>query len=264
MSADPRTTAPTLGRLTAPTAWQTVDLISDLHLQASEPATFEAWCQYMANTPADAVLILGDLFEVWVGDDAAETDPFLQRCAQVLRQSAQRLHVAFMPGNRDFLVGPAFLSDCNMHALSDPCLLVLGEQRILLSHGDALCLDDLDYQAFRQKVRSTDWQTDFLAKPLHERLALARGMRAQSESQKHSGAIYADADSDMALNWLNTAEADRLVHGHTHQPLDHPLGEGQRHVTSDWSLDHVPYRAQVFRLQREGAITRLDAAATPA
>ena len=88
MSADPRTTAPTLGRLTAPAAWQNVDLISDLHLQASEPATFEAWRQYMANTPADAVLILGDLFEVWVGDDATETDPFLQSCAQVLRHTA--------------------------------------------------------------------------------------------------------------------------------------------------------------------------------
>lgn len=258
MSADSRTTAPTFGRLTAPAAWQTVDLISDLHLQASEPATFEAWRHHMASTPADAVLILGDLFEVWVGDDAAETDPFLQRCAQVLRQSAQRLHVAFLPGNRDFLVGPRFLSDCGMHALSDPCLLLLGEQRILLSHGDALCLDDRPYQAFRQQVRSADWQTEFLAKPLHERQALARAMRAQSESQKHSGAVYADADSDMALNWLNAAGADRLVHGHTHQPADHPLGSGQRHVLSDWSLDHAPHRAQVFRLQRGGDHTRLD------
>ena len=262
MSADPRTTAPTLGRLTAPAAWQTVDLISDLHLQASEPATFEVWRHHMASTPADAVLILGDLFEVWVGDDAAETDPFLQRCAQVLRQSAQRLHVAFLPGNRDFLVGPRFLTDCGVHALSDPCLLLLGEQRILLSHGDALCLDDRPYQAFRQQVRSADWQTEFLAKPLHERQALARAMRAQSESQKQSGAIYADADSDMALNWLNAAGAYCMVHGHTHQPADHPLGAGQRHVLSDWSLDHAPHRAQVFRLQRGGDFTRLNLAPT--
>jgi len=258
VSADPRTTAPTLGRLTAPAAWQTVDLISDLHLQASEPATFEAWRQYMTNTPADAVLVLGDLFEVWVGDDAAKTDSFLQSCAQVLRQTAQRLHIAFMPGNRDFLVGPRFLSDCGVHALSDPCLLLLGEQRILLSHGDALCLEDSAYQAFRLQVRSADWQTEFLAKPLHERLALARGMRTQSESQKQSGAVYADADALMASNWLNATEADRLVHGHTHQPADHPLGSGQRHVLSDWSLDHVPQRAQVFRLQRDGDFTRLD------
>ena len=258
MSADPRTTAPTLGRLTAPAAWQTVDLISDLHLQASETATFEAWRDYMARTTADAVLILGDLFEVWVGDDAAESDPFLQSCAQVLRQTAQRLHVAFMPGNRDFLVGPAFLSDCGVHPLSDPCLLQWGAQRMVLSHGDALCLDDRAYQAFRQQVRSADWQTEFLAKPLHERLALARAMRTQSESQKHSGAVYADADAIMALNWLQAAGADRLVHGHTHQPADHPLGTGLRHVLSDWSLDHAPHRAQVFRIQRGGDFTRLD------
>lgn len=258
MSADPRTTAPTLGRLTAPAAWQTVDLISDLHLQASEMATFTAWRDYMASTPADAVLILGDLFEVWVGDDAAALDPFWQACAEVLRQTAQRAHVAFMPGNRDFLVGPAFLSACGVHALSDPCLLQWGEQRIVLSHGDALCLDDHAYQAFRQQVRHTDWQTEFLAKPLHERLALARAMRAQSESQKHSGTVYADADAIMALNWLRAAGADRLVHGHTHQPADHPLGAGLRHVLSDWSLDHTPRRAQVFRIQRGGDFTRLD------
>jgi UDP-2,3-diacylglucosamine hydrolase len=235
-----------------------VDLISDLHLQASEMATFEAWRDYMARTTADAVLILGDLFEVWVGDDAAEADPFLQSCAQVLRQTAQRLHVAFMPGNRDFLVGSAFLSDCGVHALSDPCLLQWGAQRMVLSHGDALCLDDRAYQTFRQQVRSADWQTEFLAKPLHERLALARAMRAQSESQKHSGAVYADADAFMALNWLQAAGADRLVHGHTHQPADHPLGSGQRHVLSDWSLDHAPHRAQVFRMQHGGDFTRLD------
>jgi UDP-2,3-diacylglucosamine hydrolase len=121
-------------------------------------------------------------------------------------------------------------------------------------------LDDRAYQVFRQQVRSAAWQTAFLAKPLHERLALARAMRAQSESQKHSGAVYADADALMALNWLDLAGADRLVHGHTHQPADHPLGSGQRHVLSDWSLDHAPARAQVFRMQREGGIARLDIA----
>jgi UDP-2,3-diacylglucosamine hydrolase len=261
MFADPRNTAPTFGRLQAPATWQTVDLISDLHLQASEPATFEAWRDYMASTPADAVLILGDLFEVWVGDDAAEQDPFLQSCAQVLRQTAQRLHTAFMPGNRDFLVGSAFLSYCGVEALSDPCVLQWGDQRILLSHGDALCLDDSAYQAFRQQVRHAHWQTEFLAKPLHERLALARAMRMQSESQKHSGTVYADADAQMALNWLHAARADRLVHGHTHQAADHPLGAGYRHVLSDWSLDHAPSRAQVFRLKREGGYTRVDMAA---
>ena len=256
--SDLRTTLPTLGRLTAPAAWQTVDLISDLHLQASETATFEAWRDYMASTPAQAVLILGDLFEVWVGDDAASQDPFLQRCADVLRQASQGLHVAFMPGNRDFLVGPDFLNRCGVQALSDPCLLELGTQRILLSHGDALCLDDKPYQAFRLQARSPEWQEAFLAKPLAERETFARSLRTLSESQKRERMSFADADTEMSLFWLAQANADRLIHGHTHRPADHPLGMAQRHVLSDWSLDHSPWRSQVFRLHRDSASERLD------
>jgi UDP-2,3-diacylglucosamine hydrolase len=255
---DPRTTAPTCGLLTAPAAWQTVDLISDLHLQASETATFQAWRDYMAHTPAQAVLILGDLFEVWVGDDAAAQDPFLQSCAEVLRQASQRLHLAFMPGNRDFLVGPDFLQGCGVQALSDPCLLELGTQRILLSHGDALCLDDKPYQAFRLQARSAEWQQAFLAKTLAERQEFARNLRALSESQKQEGMGFADADPEMSLLWLRQSKADRLVHGHTHRPADHPLGTAQRHVLSDWSMDHAPFRAQIMRLQRDGQMSRID------
>lgn len=261
MCAAPVTTAPTLAWLTAPAAWLEVDLISDLHLQASETATFEAWRAYMAHTPAQAVFILGDLFEVWVGDDAALLDPFLQACAEVLRQTAQRLTVAFMPGNRDFLVGPEFLAACNVQALSDPCLLALGSQRILLSHGDALCLDDKPYQAFRLQARSPQWQQTFLAKPLAERQAFARSLRALSESQKTPEMSFADADTLMSQSWLQAAQADRLVHGHTHRPADHPLGSATRHVLSDWSLDHAPLRAQVMRLPRQGALQRLDLSA---
>jgi UDP-2,3-diacylglucosamine hydrolase len=155
-------------------------------------------------------------------------------------------------------VGSAFLFGCGVHALDDPCLLEFGTQRILLSHGDALCLADLDYQAFRKQVRGEDWQHDFLAKPLTERLALARAMRSQSEAQKHTHKLYADADATMALNWVNLVAADSLVHGHTHQPADHPLGTGLRHVLSDWSLDHEPRRAQVMRLEKSGGLRRLN------
>lgn len=252
MAADPRTTPPTLGWLSAPAAWQTVDLISDLHLQAGEPATWAAWRDYMAQTRADAVLILGDLFEVWVGDDAVAQDPFLQACAEVLTQTSQSRHVAFMPGNRDFLVGAGFLSACGLARLEDPTVLELGGQRTLLSHGDALCLDDTAYQAFRAQVRGSAWQREFLAKPLAERLHLARAMRAQSESQKSSTTVYADADTEMVRHWLQAAGADRLVHGHTHRPADHALGSAHRHVLSDWSLDHAPHRAQVLRLTPSG------------
>ena len=256
--SDPRTTAPIFGKLTAPQAWQTVDLISDLHLQALETATFEAWRDFMANTPADAVLILGDLFEVWVGDDAVDQDPFGAACAEVLHQTAQKRHVAFMPGNRDFLVGQRLLSGCSVQPLSDPCVLEFGIRKILLSHGDALCLGDSDYQVFRAHVRDEAWQRDFLAKPLKERMDLARGMRAMSESQKERNKVFADADPAMALAWMTWASADCLVHGHTHQPADHPLGKGQRHVLSDWSLDHEPHRAQVLRLEKSGGLRRLN------
>ncbi len=256
MNALPPT--PAIGLLQAPASWQTVDLISDLHLQASETATFEAWRQFMATTPAQAILLLGDLFEVWVGDDAVAHDPFLQTCAEVLSQAAQRCFVAFMPGNRDFLVGPGFLSACGVQALQDPTVLAWADQRILLSHGDALCLGDTDYQVFRQQVRSGPWQTEFLAKPLNERLALARAMRAQSESQKQTGINnYADADTALSLQWLQAAQADRLIHGHTHRPADHIMGSATRQVLSDWSLDHAPLRAEALRLHADGRSKRL-------
>lgn len=251
----------TMDCLQAPAAWQHLDLISDLHLQVSEKTTFEAWRHFMATTPAQVVLILGDLFEVWVGDDAVAHDPFLQQCADVLRQTALRIPVAFMPGNRDFLVGPAFLNACGVQALADPTVLQLGEQRILLSHGDALCLDDTAYQVFRKQVRSEVWQREFLAKPLGERLALARAMRQQSENQKQTDSVYADADSTKCNQWLLEAQATRLVHGHTHRPADHatgPNGLALRHVLSDWSLDHAPVRAQLLRLGRDGSAQRID------
>jgi len=260
MNALPPT--PAIGLLQAPASWQTVDLISDMHLQASETATFEAWQRYMATTPAQTVLMLGDLFEVWVGDDAVAQDPFLQQCAKVLRQTAHRTHLAFMPGNRDFLVGSAFLSDCGVQALTDPTVLAWGDQRILLSHGDALCLGDTAYQGFRQQVRSAAWQAEFLAKPLSERLALARAMRTQSESQKQSGMDYADADPALSLQWLAAAQSQRLIHGHTHRPADHPLDGlptgAVRQVLSDWSLDHAPFRAQVLRLHADGRCQRIE------
>ena len=97
-----------------------------------------------------------------------------------------------------------------------------------------------------------------MAKPLAERQEFARSLRALSESQKHEGMTFADADPEMSLFWLAQAQADRLVHGHTHRPADHALGQAQRHVLSDWSLDHAPLRAQVFRLQRDGGSQRID------
>ena len=242
--------------------WQRVDFISDLHLDAIEPATFDAWAQHMAHTPADALFILGDLFEVWVGDDTQ--DPFALQCLAVLKAAAQRMPVFFMCGNRDFLVGTALLKATGMRGLSDPTVLdlaganVANPTRILLSHGDALCLDDHDYLAFRAQVRQPQWQANFLAKPLAERQTYARSVRDASEARKQSHshnpdfAGYADVDAHAAVAWLNAAEAQVLLHGHTHKPAVHDLGHGlARWVLSDWHADAKPPRLEVLSWQRQ-------------
>lgn len=252
------TAAPALGTLQVPAHWQTVELISDLHLQADDSATFAAWHAYMARTQADAVLILGDLFEVWVGDDALASDPFLQQCAQVLTQTAAQRAVYFMPGNRDFLVGPDFLGACAVQALADPTVLVWGAQRILLTHGDALCLEDEAYQRFRLQARDPAWQAAFLARPLAERQALAQSMRAQSKAHNQSVAYFADADVAMTRDWLLAAQSTHMVHGHTHRPADHRDGQNLRQVLSDWGLDHGESRAEVLRLHADGRRERLS------
>ncbi|MBM3386551.1 MAG: UDP-2,3-diacylglucosamine diphosphatase [Betaproteobacteria bacterium] len=246
--------------LQAPAHWQAVDLISDLHLQASEPDTYEAWRAHMRATTADAVLLLGDVFEVWVGDDAVAADPFLQACAQVLRETSQRMTVGFMVGNRDFLVGPQFLAECGLMDLQDPTLLLWGAQRILLSHGDALCLGDTAYQHFRSLSRTPAWQADFLTRPLAERLTLAQSMRAQSEAHNQSVAYFADADADMSRHWLQAHDARWLIHGHTHRPADHAvagLPGATRQVLSDWHAGPKALRAEVLRLHASGHHERL-------
>ena len=234
--------------LTAPPQWRVVDFISDLHLQAGEPDTFAAWRGYMQRTSADALFILGDLFEVWVGDDAADAG-FEFECAKVLQATAQRLPVFFMHGNRDFLVGDSFMTFCQTTLLDDPTVLEFGGGRCLLSHGDELCLADTDYQRFRVTVRSPQWQKDFLAKPLAERKTIARQLRLQSEARKKSAVEYADVDSAAANLWLGKANAGHLIHGHTHKPADHVLENGRRRIVlSDWDLDAKPPRAEVLRL----------------
>ncbi len=244
---------PPFQELQAPPQWRTADFISDLHLQASEPATFDAWRGYMRTTAADAVFILGDLFEVWVGDDAADEPGFEADCAAVLRATAVRLPVFFMPGNRDFLVGQGLLQAIHATLLDDPTILTFLGQRLLLTHGDALCLDDSAYLVFRAQVRSPAWQRDFLARPLAERKAIARGLREQSDARKQTGVPYADVDGAETLRWLQAADARMMIHGHTHRPGDHELAAGRRRIVlSDWDASAAPPRLQVLRVSDAG------------
>ncbi len=253
-------TVPPIAELMAPLSWCTVDFISDLHLNADEPATSSAFLHYLQDTPADALFILGDLFEVWVGDDVVTPDfhlhpeaSFENRCASALREAAGHRALFFMHGNRDFLVGPALMTLCGATLLDDPTVLSFAGQRWLLSHGDALCLNDTDYMQFRQMVRSPAWQRAFLAKPLPERQAIARDIRSASEARKRSSVDYADVDTDAARLWLDAASARTLIHGHTHKPAVHDLGDGfSRVVLSDWDGQAFAPRADVLRLSKSG------------
>lgn len=239
--------------LVAPAHWACIDFISDLHLQSGDTANVAAWHAYLLSTPANALFILGDLFEVWVGDDvlssASPADSFEADCCRALQAAAQQRSVFLMHGNRDFLLGPVFAHTAGLTLLADPTLLVFGGQRWLLSHGDALCLADSDYQQFRQQVRGAGWQASFLAQPLAVRQATARAMRGQSEARKHSGAAYADLDADATRAWLISHSANTLIHGHTHRPATHGLDDGlQRVVLSDWDLAAPTPRAEALRL----------------
>jgi len=263
----PDTPIDRFAELNAPASWQVVDFISDLHLQASEPETFAAFSHYLKvppQGPADALFILGDLFEVWVGDDvldpgAPSTDEhdFQRACAAALRAHSLRKPVFFMHGNRDFLLGQPALQASGMQALPDPTVLLFRGERWLLSHGDALCLDDTDYMQFRAQVRQASWQREFLAQPLARREAVARELREQSEARKrrtgNDPSLWADLDPDAARDWLQHAQAHALVHGHTHRPAEHALGDGLRRVVlSDWDAGATPPRAEVLRLNAQG------------
>ncbi len=257
-------------RLQAAAHWRCVDFVSDLHLSPALPLTTAAFERYLqqgvdGHRP-DALFLLGDVFEVWVGDDAlhpetaTDTDSrHLQRCAAAVQTAAQHTKVHWMAGNRDFLLGPDAYERMGMSALPDPCALTLGDETVLLSHGDIGCLDDTEYQRFRAQVRHPDWIDAFLAQPLLQRWGQAHAMRERS--QAHQAAFdgtWADVDAVWSQAQLNVNQSHKLIHGHTHRPATHPLEHGrQRLVLSDWDMDHPPARAQVLRWQ-DGQWRRLN------
>lgn len=253
-------------QLRIPAHWQAVKFISDVHLHAGAAATASVWLDWLRDqhTNIDALFILGDLFEVWVGDDALDASeavcpeaPFLRACADALARLGERIPVYFMAGNRDFLLGRQAADRCGMIILPDPTVLHWREGAWLLSHGDELCLADVPYQTFRKEVRSPAWQKAFLEKPLTDRETIARDLRQQSESRKqqqgHDPSLWADVDSAAAVQWLQDAGARALIHGHTHRPARHSLATDlERWVLGDWDAEATPARAEVLRLDPNG------------
>lgn len=239
----------------APASWGQVDFISDLHLAPALPRTLAAWRSYLHETQADAVVILGDLFEVWVGDDARHAE-FEAECTALLREAGRSRTLAFMAGNRDFLLGPEMAQASGLRLLHDPTMMTAWNQPLLLTHGDAWCLDDTAYQRFRSQVRSSAWQRDFLAKPLEERRTEARRIRDESQRLKQAATPvdWADVDRPTAIAWLQATGCGTLVHGHTHRPGTETLAPGlHREVLSDWDLDdsRTP-RAEVLEWRPQG------------
>ena len=237
--------------------WRVVDFISDLHLQSSQPTVFQGLREFLQHTPAQALFILGDLFELWVGDDAIDhaQGDFARECVHILKAASLRMAIYLLPGNRDFLLGEHFFKRTGIQSIADPCVLQSQTQRYLLSHGDALCTSDLPYQAFRQTVRSSSWQAQFLALPLLERLEMAQQMRAQSKENQHaqrqrSTQEFFDLDLESCRESLQAHHCTTLIHGHTHRPMEHDLGDGLvRVVLSDWDPHASPKRLEVVRLQ---------------
>lgn len=215
--------------------------ISDLHLAPERPQTTGQFLRFIRETAsaASALYILGDLFEYWVGDDDIE-DPLNGTVSAALSALAGRgTKVFLMRGNRDVLLGAAFASRCQAALLDDPVPVNLHGTPTLLSHGDALCTDDVDYQRFRVYARDPDNQQKFLAQPLAARREQMRGMRAQSEASKQR---KSDAIMDVAPAAVDALLREhgypRLIHGHTHRPARHVHAvDGhncERWVLSDW------------------------------
>ena len=213
---------------------------SDLHLDDARPAAVEQFERFLGATVpgADALYILGDLFESWVGDDGV-TLPLGGRVAAALRAASAQVPIHFMHGNRDFLVAGEFARAAGVGLIEDPAIVELYGTRTLLMHGDTLCTGDLAYQKFRAQVREPAWQAAALARPLAERLAIARGMRAESEGAKQGkGMEIMDVAPEAVERAFAESGCDVLIHGHTHRPGRHVHRvagrECVRWVLNDW------------------------------
>jgi UDP-2,3-diacylglucosamine hydrolase len=214
--------------------------ISDLHLESNRPEIGDQFLAFLSGPAreADALYILGDLFEAWVGDD--DPSPYYADMKTALRELADSgVPVHFMHGNRDFMIGARFAAETGIKLLDDPCLVELYGDKVLLSHGDAMCTDDVEYQQVRAMTRNPEWQAMMMAKALEERIAFARQAREQSKARNESIAEeITDVNQDAVEATIREYSCDILLHGHTHRPAVHPFHvDGRpvhRIVLGDW------------------------------
>jgi len=214
--------------------------ISDLHLEFKQPDIGEQFLTFLAGEAreAEALYILGDLFEAWLGDD--DPNPYYGDMKSALRRlTGADIPVYFMHGNRDFMIGAEFAAETGLTILDDPTVVDLYGERVLLCHGDSLCTDDIQYQQVRAVIRDSKWQAMMLAKSIEERIAVAVQGREESmqRGESLSGEIM-DVNQDAVTAAMEEHGVDVLLHGHTHRPAVHSLNLGDRAATrivlGDW------------------------------
>jgi UDP-2,3-diacylglucosamine hydrolase len=209
--------------------------ISDLHLSEAAPQVERGLAAFLERERgADALYVLGDIFEVWIGDD--DDAPLVERIAHLFKQvvnSGTALYL--MVGNRDFLLGQSFATRCGATLLDEQHVITLNGTPTLLLHGDTLCTDDTDYQAFRQLARSAAWQESVLAKSLAERRQLAAQIRmASRDAGSNKAEDIMDVNRETVEQTLSHYHVQQMIHGHTHRPKRHEHPQGTRWVLGDW------------------------------
>ncbi|CAB3699104.1 MAG: UDP-2,3-diacylglucosamine diphosphatase [Achromobacter sp.] len=236
-------------------------LASDLHLGPATPATSEAFLAFLqaAEEEAAALLLPGDIFDAWIGDDVIRAaPPWLATALTALRATAGRIPVWLGRGNRDFLIGEELAAAVGARLLPEPALLQTDYGDILLTHGDEFCTDDAAYQQFRQMVRNPQWQAEFLAKTIPERLAMAQQARGESQMANQAKSMeIMDVNAGAVEQAFRDHGVTLMVHGHTHRPARHVLevdgAKRERWVLPDWDCDHVsPPRGGWLVIDRDG------------
>ena len=210
--------------------------VSDLHLSDDTPDIEAAFIGLLKQEPSlDSLVMLGDVFEAWVGDD--DDAPLADRIRLALRALADSgAEILFNRGNRDFMLGEQFARDIGGTLLPDQTVLEVAGQPTLVLHGDTLCTDDVDYQQFRQLVHSPEWQAEMMAKSLDERRELARQLRSMSiDAASNKPEDIMDVNQSAVSAAMRDADVAVMVHGHTHRPDRHQCDTGERIVLGDWT-----------------------------